>query len=160
MTPVDFRGEPAGIVTRSVAAAVDMLVVIFVLAGVWGVTAALRFLSRPARFTFPSPTWTEVVMIAGLVSVCYLATCWATSGRTYGSQLLGLRVVDRQARRLTWPRSLVRALAYVVLPIGLVWALLDRRNRSLQDLVVGSTVVYDWVPRLPVTRAAERGSTR
>ncbi len=148
MTRPEFEGQPAGIVTRSLACAVDMLVVTVVLVGVWAAATAVVFLSRPARFVVPSPSWGLTVAVSAATSVLYLSVAWATTGRTYGAQLLGLRVLGPRQDRLGWPRSVARAAAYVVVPLGLGWAVLDRRNRSLQDLVLGSRVVYDWVPHL------------
>jgi uncharacterized RDD family membrane protein YckC len=76
----------------------------------------------------------------------YLADSWTVTGRTYGDHLLGLRVVVSASDRLLPPaRALVRAMLCVVFPIGLFWIALSRRNRSVSDLLVGSTVVYDWM---------------
>ena len=61
-----------------------------------------------------------------------------------GKQVAGLRVVGRGGRRLSLWRSFARALLYVLFPVGLLWVLASRRNASVQDLVVGSAVVYDW----------------
>jgi uncharacterized RDD family membrane protein YckC len=53
-------------------------------------------------------------------------------------------VVDRVGRRLSVVRSLARAVLYVLFPAGLLWVVASRRNASVQDLVVGTAVVYDW----------------
>jgi len=148
MTDPEFRGEPAGIVTRTLSAVLDALVVVSLLVAGWAGWAAVRFIARPKRFTPPSPSWATVITVGCVVAVLYLAGSWATSGRTYGAQLLGLRVLDRRGVRLGWLRSTARALTYVLFPIGLAWTVVDRRNRSVQDLVFGSRVVYDWVPRV------------
>lgn len=150
LTRPDFEKEPAGIITRSVAAFLDMLVVLTSLVVIWAAFAAVAFLARPTHFTVPSPEWNVVVWVAGVVSVLYLATAWATTGRTVGAQVMGLRVLDRHGQPLGWVRSTVRAVAYVVFPLGLAWSIVDSRRRSVQDLVLASSVVYDWVPRVPV----------
>jgi uncharacterized RDD family membrane protein YckC len=152
LTRPDFQQQPAGIVTRTLAALIDMLVVVVLLAVVWASYAAILFLARPARFRVPSPDWSEVVWVGSIASVIYLATAWATTGRTVGAQVLGLRVLDHRGGQLGWWRSVARAVTYVVFPIGLGWAIVDRRRRSVQDLVVASSVVYDWVPRVPIAR--------
>jgi uncharacterized RDD family membrane protein YckC len=153
MTTPEFRGLPAGIVTRTLASALDAFVLAVLLLLLWGGWSAVTFLARPARFTVPSPSWTVVVLTGSAAAVVYLATSWATSGRTYGGQVLGLRVLHQGVRALGWPRSLLRAAACVLFPLGLVWTVLDRRNRSLQDLLCASTVVYDWVPRAAADHA-------
>ena len=53
-------------------------------------------------------------------------------------------MVDSAGRRLSLPRSLARAVLYVLFPAGLLWLLASRRNASLQDLVLATAVVYDW----------------
>jgi uncharacterized RDD family membrane protein YckC len=59
---------------------------------------------------------------------------------------MGLRVVGRQGQLLGWPRSAARAALYVTFGFGLYWSVVDRRRRSLQDIVLGTAVVYDWQP--------------
>ena len=152
MTRPDFDKQPAGIVTRSLAAFVDILVVLVLLAVLWAAFAAALFLARPAHFTAPSPDWSEIGFAGSVASVIYLAVGWATTGRTVGAQVMGLRVLDHHGRRLGWWRSTARAVGYVVFPLGLAWSIVDRRRRSLQDLVVASSVVYDWLPRAPLAR--------
>jgi uncharacterized RDD family membrane protein YckC len=61
-----------------------------------------------------------------------------------GKQVAGLRVVDRAGRRLSLGRSFCRAVLYVLFPAGLLWVLASRRNASVQDLIVGTAVLYDW----------------
>jgi uncharacterized RDD family membrane protein YckC len=43
-----------------------------------------------------------------------------------------------------WPRAIVRAVACVVFPVGLLWAAVSPPRRSLLDLLLRSAVVYDW----------------
>ena len=77
--------------------------------------------------------------------VLYLTVAWSLSGRTYGDHLMGLRVVDRHGRTPRPLRAFVRALLYVVFPIGLLWCIGNRSRRTLQDRVLGTSVIYDWV---------------
>jgi uncharacterized RDD family membrane protein YckC len=53
-------------------------------------------------------------------------------------------VVNRKGHRLHPLPSFVRAVLYVIFPIGLFWVLISGHNRSLQDLVVRTSVIYDW----------------
>ena len=66
------------------------------------------------------------------------------SGRTYGNHVMGLRVVNREGRRLHPLGAFVRAALYVIFPIGLLWVMVSGQNRSLQDLIVRTSVIYDW----------------
>jgi uncharacterized RDD family membrane protein YckC len=139
-----IQGRPAGVVTRSLANVVDVLVVaLLLLAGYFGVTAA-RFLLDPTGFTLPSPSGRLVLLLGlGLLAVYYAVT-WSIVGGTYGNRLLGLRVVGPDGERPHWGRSAVRAVLSVLLPIGLLWAAVSQDNRSVQDLLVRTSVVYDW----------------
>jgi len=38
--------------------------------------------------------------------------------------------------------GLMRAICCVLFPIGLLWVVIDRRRRSLQDIVFGTRVIY------------------
>jgi uncharacterized RDD family membrane protein YckC len=90
------------------------------------------------------------VVGAGLViAFVYLVASWTAAGRTYGDQLLGLRVLDRDGGTVNWPIAVLRALLYLVFPLGLLWILVDPRNRSVQDIVLRTTVIYDWRLSLP-----------
>ena len=40
--------------------------------------------------------------------------------------------------------ALARGAFYVIFPIGLLWVLVSGQNRSLQDLVLRTSVIYDW----------------
>ena len=80
------------------------------------------------------------------VGVLYLSVAWATTGRTYGERLLGLRVVSSRHTRLGWTRAILRAVTCVVFPIGLIWSAFSAQRHSLQDIVFRTVVVYDTEP--------------
>lgn len=136
------RGSRAGVVTRCLANVVDAVVVLGLLAGGYAVVAAARFLLSPTSFRFPAPSL-ALLVVAGLgVLTVYFAVSWAVVGATYGDLLLGLRVADDGGVRLHWGRACVRAVLCTVFLVGLLWVLVSRENRSVQDLVVRSSVVY------------------
>jgi uncharacterized RDD family membrane protein YckC len=142
-----FQGHRAGLVTRTAAAAIDVGIVIIALGlGYLGVSAVL-FLLDPRNFTAPAPSPVVVYAVGGLLLTIYLAVTWRGSGRTYGNHVMGLRVVNHRGNRLHPVVSFVRAALYVIFPIGLLWVLVSGRNRSLQDLVVRTSVIYDWGAR-------------
>jgi uncharacterized RDD family membrane protein YckC len=136
--------EPAGVATRGAAAVVDAVVVIVALLLGYLAVAGVRFLLAPRRFRFPAPSLATLISIACALAVLYLAVAWATTGRTYGDQVLGLRVVTRAGTRPHAGRALLRAVAYVAVPVGLLWVAVSNQNRSVQDLLVGTSVIYDW----------------
>jgi uncharacterized RDD family membrane protein YckC len=133
----------AGVVTRVLAAAVDLAAVVLVTVLIDLGAAGVRFAWAPARFQWPQPGVLGSATAVLAVSVVYLVVAWATVGRTYGARLLGLRVLSRRHTELGWARSVLRAVAYVVFPVGLLWCGISSSRRSLQDVLVGSVVVYD-----------------
>ena len=139
-----LQGRRAGLVSRLLANTVDFCIVALVVAAGYAGAAALRFLWNSRTFTFPAPGFGVLVIVGGVVMVLYLATCWTATGRTYGDHLLGLRVVNWRGRRLRPVGALMRAVLCVLFPIGLFWIALSRENRSLQDVLLRSSVVYDW----------------
>ena len=84
-----------------------------------------------------------------LVQFTYFTTARATTGRTYGNHLMGLRVVNHRAERMRWTGAAVRAVVFLAFPIGLYWAVVSTSNRSLQDTVLRTSVIYDWTTRRP-----------
>jgi uncharacterized RDD family membrane protein YckC len=139
-----FQGQPAGIISRSVAAVIDGVVVATVMAAGYLAFSGVLFAWNPRTFGFPAPSGWFTVAAAGIVATVYLTVGWWIAGRTYGAALMGLRVVSRDDRDLPLGLSLVRAVTCVVFPLGLIWCALDHRARALQDLLVRSRVIYDW----------------
>ena len=139
-----FQGHRAGLVTRAAAGAIDVGVVILALVACYLVVFAFLYLLDPRKFTAPRPSPALVYAVGVLLLILYLAVSWMGNGRTYGDHVMGLRVVNRQGRRLHPLGALVRAALYVIFPIGLLWVLVSGQNRSLQDLVLRTSVIYDW----------------
>jgi uncharacterized RDD family membrane protein YckC len=146
-----FQGRRAGVVTRTAANVIDFAVAVVVVASGYAGLCALRFLVNPTKFSFPSVPFLVLLVCFASVLFVYFTVSWATTGRTYGDHLLGLRVVNFRGERLRWPGSVVRAGFCIVLPIGLYWAVVSSTNRSLQDTVLRTSVVYDWTARRPPT---------
>jgi len=138
------QGVRAGLVSRVLAAALDAVVTLLLLCGGYLGLVGLRFLLSPRSFTFPSPAARSAVAALLGVEVLYLTVCWATTGRTYGNHLMALRVVGRHGLRLHLVAAFVRAVAYTLFPIGLAWVAVSRTNRSLQDIVLRTSVIYNW----------------
>jgi uncharacterized RDD family membrane protein YckC len=145
LTSADPAGEPprtAGIVSRGIAAVIDLVVVGFVLGALYLGLVLARLMFNPTAFSLPtvSVVFSTTVMFG--VAVFYLTGCWAVSGCTVGAVTMGLRVTAVRANRLQPAVALLRAVACVLFPVGLLWVVVDARRRSLQDIVLGSRVVY------------------
>ncbi|MDT5092601.1 MAG: hypothetical protein QOH60_1964 [Mycobacterium sp.] len=141
LTP-QVEERAAGIVSRGVAAVIDFLTVGAILAALYVGVVLTRLILHSTAFTFPSLDFVFSTTIAFVVSVLYLVACWSVSGCTVGAVVMGLRVVGRRKPRLGPFVALLRAVTCVVFPIGLLWVVVDRRRRSVQDIVFGSKVVY------------------
>ena len=85
-------------------------------------------------------------LLVWILLVVYLTAGWLSSGRTLGKQIVGLRVVRSDGNRLRFWRALFRALLCASFFPVLLLALVNRRNRGLEDLALGTVVIYDWFP--------------
>ena len=98
-----------------------------------------------ATDTLNDPTAVRAIGITAWKSQVF-----ATSGRTVGARVMGLRVVGRRGTRVRWAPALLRAVFCAAFPIGLFWCAVSRESRSVQDVVLRTSVIHDW----PVARSA------
>ena len=142
-----YQGQRAGLVTRLIANTVDALSVSVALLAAYAGFNALLFLISPRNFEFATASLLLSVTTALLALIIYMTAAWSITGRTYGDHVMGLRVVGRRGDRVWPPTALVRAALCVGFPIGLLWCGVSASRRSVQDLVVRTSVIYDWRPR-------------
>ena len=141
-------GHYAGVVSRSLAALLDLALV----TGVWTVTlAAGNFLLSTFGIGLPDiPAWWTAVGLA-LWGVVYVWGFVAVAGRTPGKVLLGLRVVRADGAVVPLGRSFTRAVLWwistLVAWLAVVPVALGRRHRAAHDVLAGTAVVYDWGDR-------------
>lgn len=160
----DLQGCRAGIVSRGLAFAADVGIAFAIYLGLVAGVNLARDLFASRRIDIPTPpAWFSAIAVFAVL-VVYLALGWGATGRTVGKQLMGLRVVREDTSPLTPGVAFARAVFCALFYPGLLFALVDRRNRSLQDVVCRTVVVYDWLPessrpRLFPTRASERAPT-
>lgn len=139
-----FQGQRAGVVTRTIAGGIDyLLVTVAVLATYAGIGLVL-FLIDPRTARFPQWHLYEFVLLGAVYFVAYLTPTWYLTGRSVGARVMGVRVVNFNGDRLFFVGALLRALFYVVFPIGLFWCAVNRHNRSIQDVVLRTSVIHDW----------------
>jgi uncharacterized RDD family membrane protein YckC len=149
-----IQGLRAGVITRVIAGGIDYAVIFGFAVGCYLAWAALLFLLDPRSFAFPSWTLAQFVLIGFVAMVFYLWLAFATTGRTIGARVMGVRVVGRKGTRMRWSVALLRAGFCTVFPIGLFWCAISRENRSVQDIVLRSSVIHDWpTPTTEVTIA-------
>ena len=148
-----FQGQRAGFVSRAIAASIDVLLifvtVLLTAAALW----MLGFIIDPTTITTDTgsrvPPVLYMVAYGYFLNWAYWTVCWALSGRTMGNLVMGVRVVSRKGQRLGWGGAALRAAFCALFPIGLLWVVISRANRSLQDVVLRTNVIYDWVVGLP-----------
>ena len=131
-----YQGERAGLVTRVLANTVDALVCgAALLIGYLGFNA-LRFVVNPRSFHLSEPRLLFSLVAASVLFGLYTAAAWATTGRTYGCHVMGLRVVGADGGRVHALVAIVRAVMCVLLPIGLFLCAEVGPRRSLADLAL------------------------
>jgi uncharacterized RDD family membrane protein YckC len=142
-----YQGTTAGIVTRTVANTIDGVVVAVALAGAWFGVIAFQFILSPRDFQAPAAPIFWCVAGYLYLLVTYLTAAWWISGRTIGDHLMGIRVVTGNRRRLRFLRAWARALLCAFFPVGLLWCMVSPQRRSVQDVLLRTRVIYDWLPR-------------
>ena len=143
-----------GVVTRTIAFAIDATVINAVAISVAGAVAlGLSVLSIPDSLD------TVLVALGGALwvawSVGYFVVFWSTTGQTPGNRLMRIRVCRADGRTLPAGRALARlvflTLAAIPLLAGFLPILFDDRRRGLHDMLAGTVVV-------PATEAAQPSS--
>jgi uncharacterized RDD family membrane protein YckC len=141
-------GDHAGIVSRGVAFAID--VVIAMVTASAGYLVALAMLEAVGVTTRSRAT--DLAALGNLLALpvvfaVYCSGFWALLGRTPGMMALGLRVVTAEGHPPGVVRSVVRALGYWVSAVGFagfLWIAVDARRQGFHDKLAGTYVVYDW----------------
>jgi uncharacterized RDD family membrane protein YckC len=134
----------AGVATRAVALAVDVVIVnVLVLlgAGLLGLVASLVDDLRPE--------WLAQALIAvgwGLSVAVYFVLFWSITGQTPGMRAMRLRVIRESGSPPSLARAFVRliGLLIAIVPMfaGFIPVLFDDRRRGLPDYLAGTVVVY------------------
>jgi len=132
----------AGIITRGLAAIIDLVVVLLIMSALYGGLVLVRLVYSPAAFSLPSLNAVFSTVMTFAIAVLYLTACWTVSGSTAGAVTMGLRVVGRRSPRVSLLVGLLRAICCVLFPIGLLWVVVDRQRRSLQDIIFRTRVIY------------------
>jgi uncharacterized RDD family membrane protein YckC len=163
-----IQGERAGFVSRTVAACIDVTLVFLV---VLGTIAALWMISFIVDPTSPGsqnaasgdriPAAALMVLYGYFLNWLYWTVCWATSGRTLGNLVMGLKVVNFRGHHQRWGGAAIRSLFCTTFPFGLLWVIPSGANRSVQDVVLRTSVIYDWVLKTPsLANLFERASDK
>lgn len=139
---VHDASKSAGIVSRGVGAVIDLIVVLVIMSAIYLGVVMARLLYNVHDFSMPSTNGFFTIGAFIVVSIVYLASCWAVSGRTLGSVVMGIRVVNRKGNRLRPTIAVLRSVICVFFAIGLLWVGVDSRRRSVADVLLRTRVVY------------------
>ena len=178
-----LQGHYAGFISRLLAFVIDAAAISLIIgATTWfiSVTATVLQLRTFLGFSLSSVPGSDKFIdalfgpyVAGafvtLVLISYHVIFLTFVGQTPGKALMGLRVVTVHGQRLSYARSFLRLLAYVVSGIpfylGFVWVLVDDRRQAWHDKVAGTYVIYTWEARhdeqflLDEIRQVQNGAT-
>jgi uncharacterized RDD family membrane protein YckC len=150
--------EHAGLATRTLAFAVDAAIINVV---AWAVAAIVAL--GLSLLKVPDEVRTVLAVIgAGIAlawSVAYFVFFWSSTGQTPGNRLLSIRVLSaRTGEPVHAGRAVLRVLALPLAAIplcaGFLMILVDARRRALQDVLVGTVVIYVREPEAVLTHAA------
>ena len=143
-----LQGVRAGFASRAVASGTDVVLVlcIYVLGVIMVSIAWDLFISKSKSISVAAPPRWLNGLLAWILLVVYLTAGWWSTGRTLGKQLMGLRVVCSDGSPLRFLRALLRALLCASFFPVLLLALVNRRNRGLEDVAFGTVVTYRWLP--------------
>ena len=141
-----LQGLRAGFVSRAVASGTDVVLVlcVYVVVVILVSIAWDLFFSASISIAAP-PHWLNELLV-WILLVAYLTAGWST-GRTLGKQIVGLRVVRLDGSPLRFLRALFRAILCASFFPVLLLALVNRRNRGLEDIALRTVVTYDWLPK-------------
>ena len=151
----EFQGERAGFATRFLASVIDVGLVAVLMMGIWLAIEILQLIFTPGVNVEP-PRAGTLVLWGYIFTTLYWTASWSTSGRSIGAWVMGVRVVNRKGERVHLPIAFARAAFSVAFPIGLGWAIISLRNRSVQDVVLRTIVIYDWSLRAPLVIGSQR----
>jgi uncharacterized RDD family membrane protein YckC len=159
---VGMQGQYAGIVTRTAAFGIDLLVATALFAiGGRVVEFVLSSVSGRGVSLSDAPVVSAIALGAWLLF--YLSYPIAVSGRTPGMALVGLQVVTKDGRAVAGTRAVVRTivlpLSLILLAIGILMILINRNRRGLHDLIAGTAVVYSWNARAARLRFLAKSSS-
>lgn len=150
----NLKGYYAGFISRLLAFSVDIIIIVVVLifAGWMLNTLSTLFqLDILSSIATIFQIWVTSIIVI-LFSAGYYIFFWTLIGRTPGKLLLGLRVVSRNGRPITFWQAVRRYVGYYVsalaLYIGYLWVLIDNRRQGWHDKIAGTYVVYEWDARV------------
>jgi uncharacterized RDD family membrane protein YckC len=145
-------GDPAGPVSRTLAYALDALIVAVSFTGGATVAGLIASVIGSQAHDLARAAASAYLLALPAMFALYNTLFWTLAGRTPGMALLGLRVVAPGRTSPSWLSALVRGVVLAYFPIGALWALVDRRHQAVHDKLARTVVVR--VPSAATARPA------
>jgi len=86
-------------------------------------------------------------LVIGIYNIIFIYKCGATPGKIF----VGLKVVDVTTHaELSLSQTIIRFLAYITFPLGMIFGSFKRNKRSWHDLIADTVVIYSpnrWYKR-------------
>jgi uncharacterized RDD family membrane protein YckC len=143
-----LQGTRAGFVSRCTADGIDLVVVVAIYFGILVAVGVVRYLVLQEDFNMPNPDLGVTTVVSWVIAVLYLTAGWQSTGRTIGKSTMGLRVVSSRGRSLSPRHAFFRALICATFGwVVLAWIIVSRRRSGFHDILLHTTVVYDWITR-------------
>jgi uncharacterized RDD family membrane protein YckC len=99
--------------------------------------AWIFFFASGARDATSGALRRELQIFIVAVLAAYFLWCWLRGGQTLAMRAWRIRLVE-----VTPPKALVRfLLAAALLPLSILWALLDREGQFLHDRLAGTRLI-------------------
>ena len=96
-------------------------------------------INKVALHDFWFTLWLLVVVFG------YLAGCWRYGGMTMGMRAWRVKLIGADEQVISWSRCLLRFLIGLVslaaFGLGILWALVDSRNRGWHDLAARTLLI-------------------
>jgi uncharacterized RDD family membrane protein YckC len=80
-----------------------------------------------------------------VVCFTYLGSCWRYGGMTIGMRAWRVRLISEDKASISWPmcvlRFLIGLLSVSVFGFGIMWVLVDQKNRAWHDLAAHTLLI-------------------
>ena len=140
-----IRGVRAGLISRLIADAIDLAIVALLLFGALVAAGVVMYMLGDGRFRLPRTGPVATVIAYPAIEIAYLSYMWGSRGKSFGKELLGVRVLEKNGHVLRPVRAFGRAVFVTFLGgPSLLWVPFSRRNAAVHDLVLQTEVVHDW----------------
>lgn len=139
ITVIGFGRRLAAILLDALLLGVLSMFVAFVI----GMVGVFIDMYTPNR---PLPLDRLIVACTLVFSVAYYLVAWSRSGQTVGKAMLGIKIVGADGQPPSGGKAFLRYIGYlvsgIVLALGFVWVIFDRKRQGWHDKMAGTYVVY------------------